>query len=94
MTQLYKDGSSEILSNLEKCIKRNNLVINKIENNLDVSVEKSINNLLERGIITQEDVNNLENKGIKISNQETNKSSEIINKEDDNILENDDGIEL
>ena len=94
MTQLYKDGSSEILSNLEKCIKRNNLVINKIENNLDVSVEKSINNLLERGIITQEDVKNLENKGIKISNQETNKSSEIISKEDDNILENDDEIEL
>lgn len=94
MTQLYKDGSSEILSNLEKCIKRNNLVINKIENNLDVSVEKSINNLLERGIITQEDAKNLENKGIKISNQETNKSSEIISKEDDNILENDDEIEL
>ena len=88
MTQLYKDGSSEMLSNLEKCIKRNNLVINKIENNLDVSVEKSINNLLERGIITQEDVKNLENKGIKISNQET------ISKEDDNILENDDEIEL
>lgn len=86
MAQLYEDGSSKILSNLENCMKRNNLVIDRIENNLDVG--KVINNLLERGIISQEDVKNLENKGIKIHNKETNKTNEIISREDDNSKEN------
>ena len=95
MAQIYEDGSSKILKNLEDCRKRNNLVIDRIENNLDVSVEKAINNLLERGIISQEDVKNLEDKGIKIDNQKSNKSNEI-KKENDNIqkIDYDNEIEL
>lgn len=59
MVQLYNDDSSKILNNLERCRKRKNLVISKIEEEIELSIENAIDNLLNVGILSDKDVEKL-----------------------------------
>lgn len=59
MVQLYNDDSSKILNNLERCRKRKTLVISKIEEEIELSIENAIDNLLNVGILSDKDVEKL-----------------------------------
>ena len=94
MAQLYKDGSSKILSNVEKSKKRNNVLIDKIEEKFNESMENSINTLLKKGIINYEDIEKLENKGIIIKKYKEEKNEFIIKPKDNSYQKEDSQEEL